>query len=141
MDESDDVIKATNDLLKQDPPSSQPSNIKNNNESIEYEQTKQNLLTQITYGGETIPVTDRFAINCKIKVAVYADKNAPSIMVNVPEITRMYEIFKCNSVKIRLVTDVNSDNIGYCKHMMKRYGVEIRHLTGVKGNLAISDDK
>lgn len=141
MDESDDVLKATNDLLKQDPSSSQPSNIQNNNESIEYEQTKQNLLTQITYGEETIPITDRFAINCKSKVAVYADKNAPSIMVNVPEITRMYEHFKSNSVKIRLVTDVNSDNLGYCKHMMKGYGVEIRHLTGIKGNLAISDDK
>ena len=142
MDESDDdALKATNDLLKQDPSLSQPSNIQNNNESIEYEQTKQNLLTQITYGEETIPITDRFAINCKRKVAIYADKNAPSIMVNIPEITRMYEHFKSNSVKIRLVTDINSDNMGYCKHMIKRYGVEIRHLTGIKGNLAISDDK
>ncbi len=142
MDESDDdALKATNDLLKQNPSSSQPSNIQNNNESIEYEQTKQNLLTQITYGEETIPITDRFAINCKRKVAIYADKNAPSIVVNIPEITRMYEHFKSNSVKIRLVTDVNSDNMGYCKHMIKRYSVEIRHLTGVKGNLAISDDK
>jgi signal transduction histidine kinase len=141
MDERDDVLKATNDLLKQDPSSSQPSNMQNNNESIEYEQTKQSLLTQITYGDETIPITDRFAINCKSTVAVYADKNAPSTMVNVPEITRMYEIFKRNSVKIRLVAEVDSDNIGYCKHMMKRYGVEIRHLAEAKGNFAISDDQ
>ena len=35
MDESDDVLKATNDLLKQDPSSSQPSNIRDNDESIE----------------------------------------------------------------------------------------------------------
>ena len=42
---------------------------------------------------------------------------------------------------MRIVTDITSDNMGYCKRMTKKNGVELRHISGIKGNFAISDDR
>ena len=80
-------------------------------------------------------------MNCKRYLNLCIDKYGPSIIINVPEITQLYVIFKSNSIKIRLVTDITSDNRGYCNQIVEKYGVELRHLSDIKGNLAISDDR
>jgi signal transduction histidine kinase len=141
MDEDGDFLKATSDLHNQDSFSSKMSDIRNNKGRVDDQQEKQTIATRIAYGEETIPITEKFAINCKRDLNICIDKNGPSVIINVPEITKLYVIFKSNSVKIRIVTEITSENIRYCKQIVEKFGVEIRHLSDIKGNLAISDNR
>ena len=141
MDEDGDLLKATNDLLDQDSSSSRPSDLLNNNERVDGKQGKQNTVSKIAYGEETIPIIDKFAMNCRRDLNLCIDKNGPSVIINVPEITKLHVIFKSTSVQMRIVTDITSDNMGYCKQIAKKNGVELRHISGIKGNFAISDDR
>ncbi len=141
MDEDDDFLKTTSDLLDQSSFSSDPLNIQNNKERRENQQGKQTISTTIAYGGETIPITEKFAMNCKRALNICIDENGPSVIINVPEITKLYVLFKSNSVKIRIVTEITSDNMGYCKQIIEKYGAELKHLSGLKSNFAISDDR
>ena len=140
-DEDGDFLNATSDLHNQDSFSSKMLDIRNNKGRVDDKQGKQTIATRIAYGEETIPITEKFAINCKRELNICIDKNGPSVIINVPEITKLYVIFKSNSVKVRIVTEITLDNIGYCKQIAEKYGVEIRHLSCIKGNLAISDDR
>ena len=47
---------------------------------------------------------------------------------------------KDRGVKFRYITEVTTNNILYCKEMIKYFGAEIRHLDNVKGNFEVSDD-
>ena len=42
-------------------------------------------------------------------------------------------------IKIRLITDITKENINYCKDLSKVS--EIRHISGIKGNFGILDEK
>ena len=90
---------------------------------------------------EAIPIIDKFAINCKRDLTICIDKNGPSVIVDVSEVKKLYAIFKSNSIKIRIVTEITSVNVGYCKQLIGKYGIEVRHLSDIKCNLAISDDE
>ena len=141
MDEDGDFLKATTDLLGQDSFSSETSNIRNNKERRADHQGKQTIATRIVYGKDTIPIIEKFVMNCKRNLNICIDKNGPSLIINVPEITKLYTMFNRNSVKIRIITEVTSDNLGYCKQIVEKYGVDIKHLSGIRGNFAISEDK
>ena len=141
MDESDDSLKATDDSLKQDLYLPKSLNMQNINGRVGYEQENPNTLTRIVYGGETIRITDKFALTCQSEINIIMDKNGASLVTNVPEITKFYSILKNNSVKIRIVTEITSDNIGNCSHIFEKYDVKLRHLSDIKVNLAISDGK
>jgi two-component system, OmpR family, sensor histidine kinase VicK len=41
-------------------------------------------------------------------------------------------------IKLRLLTDINEDNITYCKEIMK-FALEVRHLSGIKANLSVTN--
>ena len=127
--------------LIKDSSSSRPSDFLNNNERVDGKQGKQNTVSRIAYGEETIPIIDKFAMNCRRDLNLCIDKNGPSVIINVPEISKLYVIFKVTSVQMRIVTDITSDNMGYCKQIAKKNGVELRHISGIKGNFAISDDR
>jgi hypothetical protein len=43
-------------------------------------------------------------------------------------------------IKQRLITEITSDNVAYCKELRK-FTNEIRHLDGIKGNFSVSDEK
>ncbi|MDN5846651.1 MAG: hypothetical protein L0H53_10310 [Candidatus Nitrosocosmicus sp.] len=141
MDDDGEILRATSDLLSQDSFSSETSNIRKTQERTGDQEGKQTIATRIACGNETIPITEKFAMNCKRDLNLCIDNNGPSVIINVPEITKMYEIFKSNSVKIRIATEITSNNLGYCKQIVEKYGIEIKHFSGIKGNFAISDDK
>ena len=42
-------------------------------------------------------------------------------------------------VKIRFISEITKDNLGYCKALMKI--AEVRHLDEVKGNFGIGDKR
>ena len=141
MGEDDDLFKATSDLINQNSSSTKSSDIRNSKGIIDNQHLQQNTVTKIAYGKGIIPITKKFAMKCKRDLNVCIDKNGPSVIINVPEIAEMYVIFKSNSVKMSIVTEITLDNIGYCKQIVEKFGVRIRHLSGIKGNFAISDNR
>ena len=141
MDEDEGFLNATNDLINQDLSSSKSWDLRDNIGRAHYEQEKQMIGSKIVYGNDTIPIASKFAMNCKRELNVLIDRNGPSAIINVPEIENIYELLKSNSVKIRLVTEITSENLRYCKMMLEKYGINIKHLSDIKGNFAISDDR
>lgn len=141
MDGDKDFLKATNDLINQDlSPSTYPE-LRNNKGKADYEKKEQLIATKIAYGKDTISITNKFAINCKRELSILINKNGPPIIINVPEIAKIYEIFKRNFVKIKIITEVTSDNLSYCKKLAEKYDIDLRHLGDIKCNFAISDNR
>ena len=62
----------------------------------------------------------------------------PSVSVGVELYNRATINLKNRGVKVKYVTEINKENIHYCKDLMKMID-ELRHLDGVKGNSAISE--
>ena len=46
---------------------------------------------------------------------------------------------KDRGVNFRYITDINKENISYCKQIIKEFNAELRHLDEVKGNFEIND--
>jgi two-component system, OmpR family, sensor histidine kinase VicK len=42
---------------------------------------------------------------------------------------------KVRGVNFRYITDINKENISYCKQIIKEFNAELRHLDEVKGIL------
>ena len=76
--------------------------------------------------------------NVKKRMDIYFDHRAPSIVVKVPEYRNGYIDIRKRGGKIRAFTEITKDNIGYCKELIKLVD-ELRHLSGVKGGLAVSE--
>lgn len=65
MGEDDDLFKATSDLINQNSSSIKSSDIRNSKGIIDNQQLQQNTVTKIAYGKGIIPITKKFAMNCK----------------------------------------------------------------------------
>ncbi|HZD35386.1 MAG TPA: hypothetical protein VE130_09300 [Nitrososphaeraceae archaeon] len=45
-------------------------------------------------------------------------------------------------IEVRFLTDIRNENLKYCKEMLEELKhLEIRHMSGVKGNFSIFDDR
>jgi two-component system, OmpR family, sensor histidine kinase VicK len=66
------------------------------------------------------------------------DYRAPSMIIEVEPYWKLLLHIKERGVKLRFLTDINKDNISYCKELMK-FAEEIRHLEGVKASFSISE--
>jgi hypothetical protein len=69
---------------------------------------------------------------------VCGDSLSPSFSMGVESIKRGYVDFKQRGVKIRFITEITKDNIHHCRELMK-FVKELRHMDGVKGNMALSE--
>ena len=76
--------------------------------------------------------------NAKKKMDIYFDNRAPSIVIDVDKYTNGYRDIKRRGGKIRLLTEITSENINYCKQLMNLVD-ELRHLDGIKGGIAVSE--
>jgi two-component system sensor histidine kinase VicK len=65
------------------------------------------------------------------------DITGPSVILETEPIKNAYFELKNRGVKIRIITEITTTNISYCKEMM-RIG-DVRHLDGIKGNFVIAD--
>ena len=63
----------------------------------------------------------------------------PSVVLGTEAVKNGYIGVHERGAKIRLITEITSDNIGHCKEFMKFS--EVRHLDKVKGNFSVSDTK
>ena len=71
---------------------------------------------------------------------VCGDSLSPSFSMGVEPIKKGYIDFKNRGVKIRFITEIKKDNIHYCKEL-RQFVDELRHMDGVKGNMAISESE
>ena len=76
--------------------------------------------------------------NVKKRMDIYFDNRAPSIVINIDEYSKGYRDIKRRGGKIRLLTEITSENIEFCKQLMNLVD-ELRHVDGVKGGLAVSE--
>jgi two-component system, OmpR family, sensor histidine kinase VicK len=79
-----------------------------------------------------------FMSNVKKRMDIYFDHRAPSIVVEVPEYRNGYIDIRKRGGKIRAFTEITKDNINHCKELIKLVD-ELRHLSGVRGGLAVSE--
>ena len=79
-----------------------------------------------------------FMSNVKKRMDIYFDHRAPSIVVGVPEYRNGYIDIRKRGGEIRAFTEITKDNVNYCKELIKLVD-ELRHLSGVKGGLAVSE--
>jgi two-component system, OmpR family, sensor histidine kinase VicK len=95
--------------------------------------------TEVLYGPDNaLQRGVYFMSHVKNKMDIYFDNRAPSIVINIDEYRNGYRDIKRRGGKIRLLTEITSENIEYYKHI-RNIGDELRHVDGIKGGLAISE--
>ena len=80
-----------------------------------------------------------FVNNTKNKLDACLDANGPSVMIDVQSIKEARINAKDRGVNFRYITDINKENISYCKQIIKEFNAELRHLDEVKGDFEIND--
>jgi two-component system, OmpR family, sensor histidine kinase VicK len=97
--------------------------------------------TEVLYGIESaVGRGVQFMQNVRDRMDLCGDKNGPSIILEFKVYKNNYIDIKRRGGKIRLITDINKENINYCKELM---GIvdELRHLDGLKGGIAVSESE
>jgi two-component system, OmpR family, sensor histidine kinase VicK len=72
------------------------------------------------------------------KIDCCYDYRVPSMVIEDEAYRKLLSHIKEKDIKLRFLTDINKDNIIYCKELMK-FAEEIRHLEGVKASFSISE--
>jgi len=95
--------------------------------------------TEVLYGAEdAVKRGVCFMSNVIKRMDICFDNRAPSIVINIDEYGKGYRDIKRRGGKIRLLTEITSENINYCKQLMSLVD-ELRHVDGIKGGLAVSE--
>lgn len=72
------------------------------------------------------------------KINACVDYTRPSLAIDIQVLKEAFLDAKKRGIKLRYVTEITKDNLGYCKQMMTMVD-ELRHLDRIKGNFYISD--
>ncbi|PWU80448.1 MAG: hypothetical protein DLM72_12110 [Candidatus Nitrosopolaris wilkensis] len=95
--------------------------------------------TEVLYG--TSSVIDKelqLFSRAKNRVDTCMDHTRPSLALGIESIRKSFLDAKNRDVKLRYITEITTENISYCKEIMKIVH-ELRHLDGIKGNFMISE--
>ncbi len=96
--------------------------------------------TEILYDTQNITETlVKFYSNAKSRCDGYGVINGPPLITESNRIYNILQNFKSKGGRVRHITEVKADNIKYCKQIMEF--VELRHLEGVKGGMAVCDNE
>jgi sugar-specific transcriptional regulator TrmB len=79
-----------------------------------------------------------FMHNVRNRMDISFDHRAPSIVIELDAYKTGYIEIRKRGGKIRVLTEIDSDNISYCKEIIKIVN-EFRHLDGLKGGIAVSE--
>ena len=79
----------------------------------------------------------QFFSNARLKVDTCMDYMRPSLALSIESIRKSFLDAKSRDVKLRYITEITTENISYCKELMKI--AEIQHLDGIKGNFMVSE--
>ena len=98
-----------------------------------------NRRTEVLHGEQNVVNTVlQFTSNAKSRIDACVDYSRPSLAIEIEQLKKAFLACKSRGVKLRYVTEVTEDNIGYCKELIKMVD-ELRHLEGIKGNFYISE--
>jgi two-component system sensor histidine kinase VicK len=67
------------------------------------------------------------------------DSRGPSVVLGAEPVKNAFIAVHNRGAKIRLITEITSHNLSYCKEFMKF--AELRHLDNVRGNFSVSDGR
>ena len=95
--------------------------------------------TRVYYGGGTVIDTVLQFLN-KSNNIIYAcvDQTRPSLTIDIALLKEAFLDAKNRGVKLLYVTEINRDNLSYCKQLITMVD-ELRHLDGIKKNFYISE--
>src|ERR671930_1949200 len=95
--------------------------------------------TEVLHGEQNVVNTVlQFTSNAKNRIDACVDYTRPSLVVEIEQLRKAFLDAKNRAVRLRYVTEITEDNIGYCKELMKIVD-ELRHIEGLKGNFYLSE--
>jgi two-component system sensor histidine kinase VicK len=94
--------------------------------------------TEIWYGVDNI-ISRSLEVLSRMQTTydLCLDSTGVSPILEIEPIKKAYFELKNRGVKIRIITEITTQNISYCKEIMN-IG-DVRHLEGIKGNFVIAD--
>jgi signal transduction histidine kinase len=96
--------------------------------------------TKVLYGSEkTAQAITRFLRGSQISLNICADSTWPFLAIRVEAFSKGISDVKTRNVKLRFITEITTDNVEYSKELMQIS--ELRHLDGIKGNFATSENE
>ena len=95
--------------------------------------------TEVLHGEQNVVNTVlQFTSKAKSRIDACVDYTRPSLAVEIEQLRKAFIDAKSRGVKLRYVTEITEDNVGYCKELLKMVD-ELRHIEGIKGNFYISE--
>jgi hypothetical protein len=80
----------------------------------------------------------QFASKAKSRIDACVDYTRPSLAIGIEQLKKAFLDARNRGVKLRYVTEVTENNVGYCKQLIKIVD-ELRNIEGIKGNFYISE--
>ena len=100
-----------------------------------------NERTDVYYGTETVLNTElQFFSKSNEKIDTCMNYTRPQLAIEIKQIKNAFIEAKNRGVKLRYITEITSENISFCKELIKIVG-ELRHLDGIKGNFMLSESE
>jgi two-component system sensor histidine kinase VicK len=94
--------------------------------------------TEILYGAENaVGRGIKFMSNVQKRMDITFDHRGPSIVVEIPSYWNGYLDIIRRGGEIRIVTEITSANVNYCKQIAKI--AKVRHLNGMIGGIAMNE--
>jgi two-component system sensor histidine kinase VicK len=95
----------------------------------------------VLYGIDNVINTElQFFSKTRAKIDTCMNYTRPPLAIEIDTIKKAFVDAKNRGVKLRYLTEITSENIGYCKELMSIVD-ELRHLEGIKGNFMLSESE
>jgi signal transduction histidine kinase len=95
--------------------------------------------TEVLHGEHNVVSTVlQFTSKAKSRIDACVDYTRPSLILEMEQLRKAFLDARSRGVRLRYVTEITEDNIGYCKELIKIVD-ELRHIDGVKGNFYLSE--
>jgi hypothetical protein len=95
--------------------------------------------TEVLTGEQNVVNTVlQFVSNAKNRIDACIDSSRPSLAIEIGILKKAFLDAMNRGVKLRYVTEINEDNVKYCKELITIVD-ELRHLEGIKGNFYVNE--
>ena len=92
--------------------------------------------TEVLYGEENIMNSILQFLSGEDRIDACGDSNAPAFVLKVYKKLMENAKKEQGGIRLRFLTDIDSENINYCKGLMK-FAEVVRHVEGIKANFAV----
>lgn len=90
--------------------------------------------TEVLYGEQNVMNALLQFLSNQDRIDSCGDSKAPALVLEVYK--KLMDLKRERGINLRFLTEINSENINYCKELMK-FADAIRHLEGIKANFAV----